>query len=464
MNFSHASRYWALMTVSLCERPYKRVLIPQVQNFLLREFEDLENQFSSQETPLQIQLLEWINTRKNGDRTTHAEMSMRCRVSHAILSACKRLTRQFGSTGNLRYKDLLPIVLLEDSRTLQRPIRDSLVLEILQKYNPQRSTLEPWVLLKVKQHSEIKRFLLEHNILHSSKWGVLIHRDSLKLLEPDYEHEKPILQVFQDVYRRDRQRHRSSQSSRCKEPTLEQLNEMLALLKSHQSLIKSPQQLLQKLDKLSSVLRVRRIEFERNYPTISLDVRLDSTDSDREITLLEQIPNNHNRHDLNYIDIGIETIKQNEFEIDILKELYEQRIIGLDEAIQNILARKSPLVKQELFLYYVDGLTQGEIAKRLGIRQDKVSRDLKLKYFYSQIRELMLTYLTNYWLQEVRKCGLVDDPEHPDYQQLLIENLTLFINQIFQEAAAETMNSRKIERNSLFAQRVCQILREQTEL
>lgn len=100
-----------------------------------------------------------------------------------------------------------------------------------------------------------------------------------------------------------------------------------------------------------------------------------------------------------------------------------------------------------------------EIAKKIGLQaQYQVTRLLKLKQLRTEVRQLMLKNLLNSVLN--RALPYSGFQEAKNLEQQIEQMLEQHIENIFQEAEAESTVTKNRPLSSLFARRVCYLLKQ----
>jgi hypothetical protein len=459
---SEPSKYWKLVRIDAAESGggYKLQLIPSAQEFIEIQFPGFDNCKIKVQDSIQAELLNL--SRADSDKeanSSNAELCLRCYVSHPILQACRKRARLFGPGNGFTYRDLLPFVLNDDGK----PLRGAFVpfsVEILSSFSPEyQCGLPKWVDLRVKRNSELNRFLLECGLRFTSDWA-LLNRANPKELEGIDRH---LVEVFHLVYRRDRpQQHRQGIRQKCFDPTDEQLQAMMRILRERQVLMHSPRSLMNQLKRIAYDLRREDIWGRRGFP---LTEPLETTDPNTGETNLREIPDQTWNSDP-------EVAERSELQAFC----YEQMLNCLDQGIrQGIRDRIQSLkqrpryahlahqVKPALRLLYFENQSQGQIAAQLGMtNQSQVSRVLNPKDLLISIRQRTVEALLNHILEKVKDLKIAESPLPPDYLKNLIQQLDAFVDeQVFQSALAEINVSRNRSMDSLYAQHLRQILNEQ---
>jgi hypothetical protein len=439
--------------------------IANAQVFFHRVF--LEQHDPISDRIIQQQLIESArSSADNGDRVP-AELCLRCLISHQIQLACQRLAKNFGNEHGFCVQDLRPFVLDDvlPSQTMysQQTDYQSFATRLLQTFDPQRSSLNTWVDLHVRQHPELHRFLLECGVYLASPWGILNETSILQLqkmpsafyckLEIDTQSACLLLQAYHSIYRQDRlaMRQNGQRRSQCQPPTLEQLQCIAQLLQSQGYPFPcDPDSVLSQLQNLADDLRQYYISRKTGR------VPIKSGDGD-----LSSIADHR-------------TTETDDEEAAFLTRYRQQLLACLDEAIiqvtemrVNIFQNKKTAKAQEkgrykaqqflkaLELFLCDGISMAEIARQLGLKgQYSVSNLLELKAFRADVRHYTLGLLRDRILE---LAAHYTDPNHlRDLDRHLDHLLGEQIDQILQEAEKRIHQNRPTD--SIFAHRLCRYL------
>ncbi|MBD3887454.1 hypothetical protein IFO70_38525 [Phormidium tenue FACHB-886] len=278
-----ASRYWQL--VRLTGAGQRRVdEITSAKTFFQQQFAELVDQSDVADPAIQrtlINLLRSPNTAALGDL---AERCLRCLISHQIEQVCVQLAAKFGDRHGFTCTDLLPFVLDDGVQLMSQSLLQNqrqnnipnqyrpLAAEILQTFDPNRASLNTWVMRQVRHHRELRAFLREHGVYLATDWGILndtspeqmrrifteFHRLSATEITLAYQ----LLRGYHEVYRSDRLQQRQQQIIRGKEacppPTPDQLSRIAQFLQT-QSITLSPPAILSSLQTIASQLRQYRL-------------------------------------------------------------------------------------------------------------------------------------------------------------------------------------------------------------
>lgn len=497
---SAASRYWRFVRIDGTGRD-ETIAIEQLRAFFQQQFPEFIHLEDLPDVEVQRRLLDlYREVEAVGDATiSHlAGLCLRCSISNQIKQACTYLAAQFGNTHGFTRDDLLPCV-LNDQLNLPIPplsrggqgevhslprgrrggVRNSfisLAVEILQTFNPDRGNLETWTNRLVKHNRELNAFLLEHGVYLLSDWAIL-NDTKLKQLERIFsqfhclsgmqiQQAALLLESYHAVYRCDRLvLLESGFRGPCLPPTVYQLqqiaNHMLTLQmgrgsRSNSSVSRDRQSLsadviLAQLQDIAELLRQYRIHARGGTRTY------------KSITTPEV-----SRH-VESIQSGNPSDEEDE-QTEFLKSYRREFVAALDRAIRQAigdritqLQRKNPQKSQQfikaLRLFHCQGLAMSVIAGEVGLQaQYQVTRLLNLKPLRADVRRQMLNTLYDSILNLSRNYA---DPERLQNLDREIEAfLNKHVEEVIEEAEAESSHARGHPLRSLFAQRLCQYLKQ----
>ncbi|MGB3512891.1 MAG: hypothetical protein WBA93_27495 [Microcoleaceae cyanobacterium] len=461
-----ASKYWRQIKIN-SSGSQQIWEIAEAKHFFTSNFPEY---FQASELPdikIQRQLLEWVrNNSIDSNRELNsllAERCLLCFISWQIAQVCQYLSANFGKNYGFSSRDLYPYVLTDDGRissqekTTSTP---SFAQEILQSFDPNQGSLATWTARKVKQNSELNRFLLECGVYLISDWALLNDispKQMEKIFSSFYNFSSfeiresfNLLSSYHAIYRAQRRQQRlAGVGKKCLPPTAEQLQEIAQLIETQTGQKFSKKLVMTKLKNLASQLRQYRIYVKTgSLPTTSLDI------SEHEY-LANQISSSQ----------ATDTIdEQSEF----LRHYQQQFILSLDNAIAKVTdiwvqlfkrkkSEKSAQFIQALHLFHCQGKSMGEIAASVGLKaQYQVTRLLQLKSFRADIRQQLLISLRG------RILEIAQDYTNPkklkNLDQQIEKALDEQVTKLIEEAEAEGYISPSRPAESLFAQRVCHYL------
>ncbi|MBD2214375.1 hypothetical protein H6G27_31630 [Nostoc linckia FACHB-104] len=463
-------RYWKIWRINPARErvSYKLVLAPLAKEFVQKQLSESQNKDT------QSNLILYFYAKQTAvDARSRAEagLCLRCYVSEPILKACRKLDNLFGVEKHFDYQDLLPFALNDDGETLvildsdrktqlilddkgetKKTAYQFFTVKILQTFNADsqsRMSLENWAYLQTKQNPEIKNFLSEFGFKHLSDWAVL-NRARPKQIEGLAERDRHLVEVYHQVYRRDRVQQRQLGVKRCSDPSNVQLQEMFTCLQAKNVTIKTTTELLKELKQVAMQLR--------QYDVWSNREPLEIPDSDTG--------NYRNRTDLPYESRDELDVEQQE----LLEFLHAQFRIALTQTIEQEIRncvsklekskKYAPFAKQfipGLQLYYNQGLSLKDIAPQLGMTSwDQARRILNPGELLNKVRVSCVQQLLASILKKAQEKGLTEIPPKSDYLQSLAEQIEAFADaEIFQEAGEEIRAGKNRKMESLYAQQLC---------
>lgn len=447
------ARYWTLVKLDPAGRSRVDELLTAKEFFQQQIDQTLE-----QDLAIQKQLLELVKNEINNRDRALAELCLRCFISHQIEQVCIQLETQFGEYYGFTRYDLFAFVLDDDGstpHTAQYPPYQSLSLQILQKFDPDRASLTTWTTRLVKQHHELNAFLLEQGFCMLSDWAILndtkpkklqrVLSEFHQLTKSEVEQAVYLLGSYHAVYRRDR--ILKGQKGTCEPPTIVQLQEISNLLQQHISRSLPPDAVLTRLTALATRLRQYRISVGGGKPPSQ---SLDQPDT----PLLDKLSHESNQ--------SSDDEPQTEF-----LQTYRQQFLGcLEHALQQVVNDRLQTLKppkQQNFLtalqlFHCQKLAMGAIAQEIGLKaQYQVSRLLKLDELRADVRHWMLQCLRNSVTNTVLNYVEPDKLDTIDHQiaVALEEQVDDLIQQ--EQASAKTPKDY-VSTRSLLAQKLCQYL------
>ncbi|MBP5973006.1 hypothetical protein HW132_09740 [Brasilonema sp. CT11] len=449
-----ASKYWQLVKLDSTGSRRVETMIA-VKTYFQNQFPEWTNNVP--DTTIVRQL--WLQMRQNEKM---AQSCLRCYISHQINQACLGLAVKFGSRHGFTYQDLLPFVLDDQGRVSSNspesvPYR-SLATTILQSFDPAKGTLNTWVTRYVRQHPELKRFLLQHGVYIISDWALLndttskrlqqILADVYQLTQIEIQQNCELLQSFHAVYREDRLQQRITGTKQpCQPPTPQQLIRIADDLKVRSIRRLTPEAVLRQLNAIASKIRQSRISAQGGMvPGVSFD----QTEIQPFVDRSEVVQDDHEI-------------------VEFLKYYQNQFIQCLDQAISQVigdwisqLQRKRSSVKQlfinALHLFHCQGQSMSQIAPQIGLKkQYEVTRLLKLNDLRADIRQRLLVMLQSRIVDYAKMYTNSERLQSLDQQVEVI--LDEQITGIIQEAESEAKNPvRNQSLPSLLARRICRYL------
>lgn len=463
-----SSRYWSIWCISPASEKlgYKNYLISSAREFVR------DNIPSSGDEAVQSALLAYFYGKKATATTkiqAMAGLCLRCYVSAPILKACQTLDRLFGSDKSFTYRDLLPFVLNDDGKTLlildakrqvQLAIADDeptqrlgyqfFSVEVLRTFKAEAQSslsLDNWTYLRTKQNAELKKFLAEFGFQHLSDWA-LLNRARPRQLERLADRDRHLVAVFHGVYRRDR-RQQPAGAKRCPDPSIEQLEEMMALLQARGVIISAASELRSALKGAARQLRQYDIWSHR----VPLEVR--DPDTGRE-NIRSDLPS----YDADELDME---------ERDFLIFFRQQIDLALNATINRELKDRLAILKRSknyaplalqfisgLQLYYDRSLSLKEIAPMLGMSSaDQARRILNPGDLLAKVRSMTVQQVLARLLERAQQKGFAPTPPEPNYLRNLAEQVEAIADrEIFQEAVEEIRAGQSRSFDSVYAQQL----------
>lgn len=436
MNDSHSdlTRYWTLVRLT-ASGGYRMDQVSQAYAYLQQYGSQLSAGINVDHT-LQVQLTQRF---KVGDLI--AGLCLRCYISSVILQECQALVWRFGAYYGFNEAELLPYVLNDEGEVAITAFKP-LGYKILEKYDPDFATLSTWTARLVRQNADLKQCLKEHGLLLITDWGLLNDtkpRQLRRILVEYFDEAEAISnqaawvhEAYRLVYLPDRPGRRGGI---CTEPTAEQLQRMASYIQTTFQYSLTPKMVMARLQ--WSAKRLRQYRLKQQPKSFGRMEPATSREDDRGI---DNFLSDYRRQVLQCLDQSVSTVIQGRMQGN---------------------SRRTRITTVENFLYalqwyYCEGLSQGEIAKRLQVGgQDRVAKLLKLTQFRSEVKLHTFTCLQNY-IQVVANAG--DDPE-----QLLAVDAALNeqLDQLIQQDQDWGFTPIAIQKQgSLLSQRVCEFLKQ----
>ena len=462
---SVSSRYWHIWCISpaSAQTGYRSYLLTAAREFA-------RNPILGAQDAVQSTLLDYFQAQSAAvtiETQVQAGLCLRCYVSASVLKACHTIDRLFGSDKSFTYRDLLPFVLNDDGKTqvvldrdrkvqqvvgdevLQRATYQLFSVEVLRTFKAAQSSLslDNWTFLQTKQNAELKQFLAEFGFRHLSDWA-LLNRARPHQLERLSEHDRHLVEVFHQVYRRDR-RQQTAAGKRCPDPSIEQLQEMMTDLQAKKVTISAAGELMPALKLVAAQLRQYDIWSHR----VPLEVH--DPETGRDII----------RSDLPSSAVDESNLEQQE----LLTFFHQQLDLALNAAIiQELRDRTTALERSKKYaplatqlipglrLYYSQGLSLKEIAPKLGMSSwDQARRILNPGDLLSKVRALTVQQVLDRVLEQAQQKGFAQTPPDPDYLRTLAEQVEATADEeIFQAAVEEMRAGQGRSFNSVYAQQL----------
>ena len=416
-----------------------------------------------------------------------AGLCLRCYISHAIAKACKIIaasTYKVDTPKLFTYHDLLPYILTDDGKSLSILNTDGktqLILkgngstqpvpnkgkyqsvEILRTYNPKlskRGSLDNWAIMYTQQNKEVKKLLLEYKVRIPSDWSLLCKDIPHSLKSHLQNGDDKILEVFYQVYRRDRLYF--GQTGKCLNPTKEQLQEMLCSLQEQHISLSCHEELIMRLKGIAYILRQDMYSLKLGIPDAqSIDTPSYFPDDDNYWCQLRLPPGAY--LDLESIEWQELLNVVNALLIKVLSQAIAQRI---SDKISNLAKDRkygcfATKFTEGLELYYqkTNPLSISEIADLWCITKPQARQIFKLKKFIKATEYLTEEMLIENLIENPVDSRLNSISKSPEKLRSVITAIKEYTYQMaFKEAFAETTAGRYRSRDSLFAQLLRQYL------
>jgi hypothetical protein len=454
------SKYWQFVKLDFTGSRRVETMVA-AQTYFDSSFTPLNPSVELSDAMVQRQL--WQQMRSSRE----AELCLRCYISHQIYHVCLDLGTKFGKSKGFACEDLLPIVLGDEvllatpSQSKPSSAYQSLATTVLGTFDPSKGSLNTWVSRYVKQHSELKRFLLEHGVFLVSDWALLndtnlkelqrILKDMYCLPLLEIEQAGELLLSYHAVYREDRLQQRLIGSTLpCQPPSSEQLTRIANDLQARTGKLLSASAILNQLNAIAFKLRQYRITAQGGSSGSSV-----SYDQPEIQPLVERTQMGENDAE----------------EFEFIKLYQSQFLESLDTALSLVLEEfiqkhksKRPNTEQSfitaLHLLHCQGQPMTQIAPQIGLqKQYEVTRFLKLSEMRADIRQNLLIVLRAKVLEIA--ASFTDAKHLEDLDKKIESFLQEQISDIIEEAESEVKKPvRNQPLKSLFARRLCENLKK----
>ncbi|MBW4604362.1 MAG: hypothetical protein KME29_33535 [Calothrix sp. FI2-JRJ7] len=449
-----ATKYWKLVKINGAGEVITKD-ITTAQIFFVRVFGVSDDVIDDD---VQRQLLQLY-----GNGVKGAELCLRCFISWIIVQVCQNLAIKFGTQHNLSCSDLLPYV-LDDNENKSSLVNDysPFSLQILQSYNSQRGSLTTWVTMKVKQHPQLNKFLLECGLYLVSDWAILndtrptqlerILKDFHNCTDIEIKQAQSLLLCYHQVYHSQHLQYIQTGGRLCKAPTLEQLLDIGRRLQNKTGTIINSQTVLTQLQKLATQLREYRIYIRcRVLPTKSLNIQSCENSYSPTDNIAAPLRDDDENEQIEFLQYYEE-----QFPICLQRAL----AIVTEDKVQQLRRKKNNTSEKfiiALELLHCQNMSMKDIALRLGMRaQDAVTRLLKLKNFRNDVKREMLAILKQ---SVTAKANIYIDTEQIQAIDEELNNiLCTQINTVIENAELELHNVKNSKNTSVFAEELCKYL------
>jgi hypothetical protein len=454
-----ASRYWKLVRID--GGGNRKILeIPAARSFFTQLLGELTDDDVA-DGDIQRQLMALCRD-SSGETTLLAERCLLCFLSGILEQGCLKLTRQFGEKYNFHCSDLLPFVLDDDGKLSPASNYQCFSRQILQSFDATQGSLTVWTMIRVKQHPDLNKFLLERGVYLISDWAILndtqpqqlqrILKDFHTMGELEIQESQYLLHSYHLIYRTQRlQNIRNKIRNKCTEPTTKQLQDIAQSINNKIGRLFETETVRTKLKKLASQLREYRIYVRGG--SLAID-SLDVVNEGKYNSLLARSAN--------------EFVESKEEEAEFLQFYRHQLQISLQQALAKVtesrirqLQRKKG-DKTQIFLTALElsqcqKLAMKEIAEQLGMRaQDTVTKLLKLKELRTDVQQEMLIILKDSVKEQAKKYGDVEALKKLDEQLTIL--LSSEISKIIENAESQSRTAKNYLKNDIFAERLCKYL------
>lgn len=454
-----ASKYWKLVTIYQ-GRNRKILEIPAAKSFFTQFFGESTDDVADGD--IQRQLMDWYRD-GYGETSLLAERCLLCFLSGILEQGCLQLARRFGEKYNFDVNDLLGFVLDDDGRLSPFGNYQCFSRQILQSFDATQGSLTTWTSIRVKQHPELNKFLLERGVYLISAWAILndtqpqqlrrILKDFHTLGELEIQEAEYLLQGYHTIYRSQRlQNIRNKIRSKCLEPTYQQLAEIAIYIKDKTGRLFDNETVRVKLNKLANQLREYRIYVRGGYLPID---SLDASITDKSNSLLDNLPAPSSESN--------EVSEESEF-LEFYRHQFhtslQLALAKVTEARVRKLAKKDG--KASIFLTALElsqcqKLAMKEIADKLGMTaQYAVTKLLKLKELRTDVQQEMLMILKDAVKEQAKRYGSVQSLNKLDEQLTII--LSSEISKIIENSEAQSRTAKSYLKSDIFAERLCAYL------
>ncbi|MUG93434.1 hypothetical protein F7734_13740 [Scytonema sp. UIC 10036] len=462
----NASRYWNLVKIDAGGKQ-KILEIPAAKSFFTQMFAPLVPGDDVPDGDIQFQLLQLYNNALN-ETALLAERCLLCFLSWVLEQGCLQLVRKFGEKHNFRCSDLLPFVLDDDGKLSPASKYKCFSRQILQSFDSQQSSLTTWAMIRVKQHPELNKFLLECGVYLISDWAILNDTQpkqlerilkefhTLSVSHVEIEEAQYLLQSYHTIYRVQRlQQIRKKVRSICTEPTTEQLENIAQYIKNKTGRLFDAETVRRKLKKLATQLREYRIYVRGG--SLPID-SLDAVNQGKFNSLLEETP----------APSTIDVVESNDEQAEFLQFYRQQVQISLQQALAKVTESKVRQLqrkkgdKAHIFLTALElsqcqKLAMKEIAEKLGMRaQDAVTKLLKLKELRTDVQQEMLMALKDAVKEKAKLYAEREVLKQLDEQLTIV--LSSEISKIIENAEIQSRTMKSYLKPDIFAERLCEYL------
>ncbi|TVP59090.1 MAG: hypothetical protein EA343_20605 [Nodularia sp. (in: Bacteria)] len=446
---STAFRYWQLVTINAAGKRKTQEITP-AKDFFADKFPEYTAESDVPDAKVQRELLQ-LSRDSITDKSCLAERCLLCLISWQIEQVCWQIEAQFGNAHGFSCSDLLPYVLDDDGSLEQTGSYQCLGRRILLSFDPAKSHLATWINLKVKQHPELNKLLLELGLYRVTDWSLLNNTLPKKLKQILTEFHSltsievadflALLKSYHEVYRL--QRLQQSSLGICPQPTTQQLEQIAFSLQSQIGQKLDNETVMAQLQRLATYLREYRIYNKSSFLPTAREYPVD-------IAAVENHDENENE------------------QMEFLHLYREQFLVCLEQAFNIVVTlwvnrlqlksgNRAQIFLQALQLFHCQQMSMTEIAQILELRaQYAVTRLLKLKEFRADVQREFVKILYK------RVTDLAQHYSHPERLKKLEQQLASILHTqssiLFREAEIESQTVNKNSPNSLFSETLCRYL------
>ncbi|GAX37347.1 hypothetical protein [Nodularia sp. NIES-3585] len=446
---STAFRYWQLVRIDAAGNRQIQEITP-AKVFFADQFPEYTAESDVPDAKVQRELLQ-LSRDANTDRCCLAERCLLCLISWQIEQVCWQIEAQFGNAHGFSCSDLLPYVLDDDGSLEQTGSYQSLGRKILSSFNPEKSHLATWINLKVKQHPELDKFLLELGLYRVTDWAILndtlpkklkqILTEFHSLTSSEIANFLALLKSYHEIYRS--QRLQQSSLGICPQPTSSQLKQIALSLQSQIGQKLDNETVMAQLQRLATCLREYRIYNKSRFlPTVR--------EYPVDIAAVENHDDNENE------------------QMEFLHLYREQFLVCLEQALNIVVTlwvkqlqlkkgNKAQIFLTSLQLFHCQQMSMTEIAQILELKaQYAVTRLLNLKEFRADVQREFVKILYK------RVTDLAQNYSHPERLKKLEQQLASIIHTqsyiLFRDAEIQSRTVNNNSQSSLFSETLCRYL------
>jgi len=445
-----AWRYWRWVNLDPAQGRAVKTLAP-ARDYFHQQFGRCTEDEEVSDKACQIRLIQQRKDSPEPLSPRLAEVCLRCFISCQIDWICNNLAQKFGDMGGFDHYDLLPLVLddvgvadLVDG-AIAPTSYISLATRILQSFDPDKAQLSTWCRQMVVSHPELSAFLKESGIVLESDWSLLNNMGSAQLRRillrnevssQDVDQALALLESYQLIYRGDRlhQQQTKKTRGRCRPPTTEQLDRILADLQSKGYHTLRADAVLDRLQAIAQYIRQSRRPQTVSWDQQVVEPVTDTTDDEENIFLQQ------------YRQVYLKTLKEAIAQVVEQRVAYRQRKRKPDDQAFLLALR----------LFTCEKLSMGAIAAQVQLKEQyQVTRLLELKEFRADVRRSMLVLLRD----RIRElAGDYIDPARLHRIDVTLDAALEVEVDAMISAAEKEASTAHCSRKTLFTEVLCQHL------